>query len=108
MTETGVLLRKALANTALLKVILKDWSVFIAYTDCVAVHIVVLLQERSSIYPSWVERLQMPLCKTSSWATLQSHRAKLLEAVVTATGDMTKSWQLEEEIYPIHPAWNSS
>lgn len=31
----------------------------------------------------------------------------VLKTAVAAIGDMTKSWQLREEIYPILPAWNS-
>jgi len=44
----------------------------------------------------------------SPWAILQSHRAKVLEAVVRSMGDMMKSWLSEEEIYAILPAWNPS
>lgn len=49
----------------------------------------------------------MSFYKTSFWAMLQSHRAQLLEAAVTAMGEMTQSWPLEE-IYPVSLAWNSS
>lgn len=99
MTEARVLLWKVLAKTALLKVILKDWSVFTTYIDCVAVHTAVLLQDTPHVPSS---------APNASLQDLTLGNASILETVVAAMDDMTKSWPLEEEIYPTLPAWNSS